>query len=160
MRDLSPPEGVDEKRAARRRQLLAVVNQSAAGQVADDGVQAMNTFYERAFSLLDSPEAREAFNIAAEPKYLRDNYGRHQAGQRLLMARRLVQAGVRLLPKQLNARTLAAAVAKARTMQDGAARIAAAFEASGGSPAVADGMEELLGWNAASKGPERMSHQV
>ena len=45
-----------------------MVNQSAAGQVADDGVQAMNTFYERAFSLLDSPEAREAFNIAAEPK--------------------------------------------------------------------------------------------
>ena len=57
----------------------------------------MNTFYERAYSLVSSQQAREAFNIEAEPATLRDEYGRNTAGQRLLMARRLVAAGVRFV---------------------------------------------------------------
>jgi uncharacterized protein (DUF1501 family) len=60
-------------------------------------VNAMDTFYERAYGLLDSPTAREAFQIDKEDAALRDRYGRNQAGQRLLMARRLVEAGVRLV---------------------------------------------------------------
>jgi uncharacterized protein (DUF1501 family) len=97
VRDLDSPAEVDEQRAAHRREVLAAVNQSASATTSDDGVQAMNTFYERAFSLLDSNEAREAFNINAEPGPLRDRYGRNEAGQRLLMAKRLVKAGVRLV---------------------------------------------------------------
>jgi uncharacterized protein (DUF1501 family) len=57
----------------------------------------MNTFYERAYSLISSQQAREAFNIDAEPAAVRDEYGRNVAGQRLLMARRLVAAGVRFV---------------------------------------------------------------
>ena len=57
----------------------------------------MDTFYERAYSLISSQKAREAFNIEAEPAKLRDEYGRNAAGQRLLMARRLVAAGVRFV---------------------------------------------------------------
>ncbi len=57
----------------------------------------MDTFYEHAHSLISSPEAREAFNLEAEPAKLRDEYGRNQAGQRLLMARRLLTAGVRVV---------------------------------------------------------------
>ena len=57
----------------------------------------MDTFYQRAYSLISSQKAREAFNIAAEPAKVRDEYGRNPAGQRLLMARRLVAAGVRLV---------------------------------------------------------------
>ena len=53
----------------------------------------MNTFYERAYSLISSQEAREAFNIDAETPKLRDEYGRNEAGQRMLMARRLVDGG-------------------------------------------------------------------
>jgi len=60
-------------------------------------VSAMNTFYERAYSLLDTPEAKAAFDIEKEDKKTRDRYGRNQAGQRLLMARRLVEAGTRLV---------------------------------------------------------------
>ncbi len=59
--------------------------------------QAMDTFYQRAYSLISSPKAREAFNIDAEPAAIRDEYGRNEAGQRLLMARRLVAAGVRVV---------------------------------------------------------------
>jgi uncharacterized protein (DUF1501 family) len=57
----------------------------------------MNTFYERAYSLVSSQKAREAFNIEAESNAIRDEYGRNTAGQRLLMARRLVAAGVRFV---------------------------------------------------------------
>ena len=57
----------------------------------------MDTFYERAYSLISSQKAREAFNIDAEPAALRDEYGRNTAGQRMLMARRLVAAGVRFV---------------------------------------------------------------
>ena len=57
----------------------------------------MDTFYQRAYSLISSQKAREAFNINAEPAQLRDEYGRNAAGQRMLMARRLVEAGVRFV---------------------------------------------------------------
>ncbi len=60
----------------------------------------MDTFYERAYSLISSPKAREAFNIDAEPDAIRDEYGRNAAGQRMLMARRLVEAGVRFVSLQ------------------------------------------------------------
>ena len=55
----------------------------------------MNSFYDRAYSLISSPEARAAFDINKEDKKLRDAYGRNQAGQRMLLARRLVESGVR-----------------------------------------------------------------
>ncbi len=57
----------------------------------------MDTFYQRAYSLISSQKAREAFNINAEPAEIRDEYGRNAAGQRMLMARRLVAAGVRFV---------------------------------------------------------------
>ena len=62
-----------------------------------DNLDALNSFYDRAYSLISSPAAREAFNIDAEDGGLRDRYGRNQAGQRMLMARRLVEAGVRFV---------------------------------------------------------------
>ncbi len=50
--------------------------------------------YEQAYNLLASPTAREAFNLEDEPPRVRDRYGRHRSGQALLLARRLVEAGV------------------------------------------------------------------
>ena len=97
VRDLNLPDDVTEERFAKRRAKLAAVNAPYAEETQADSVSAMNTFYERAYSLLDSAAAREAFRIEAEPKKQRDRYGRNQAGQRLLLARRLVQAGVRLV---------------------------------------------------------------
>jgi uncharacterized protein (DUF1501 family) len=57
----------------------------------------MDTFYQQAYSLISSQKAKEAFNINAETAPLRDQYGRSAAGQRMLMARRLVEAGVRFV---------------------------------------------------------------
>ncbi|MEX0792129.1 MAG: DUF1501 domain-containing protein [Pirellulaceae bacterium] len=97
VRDLSLPGGVDDERFYRRRSALEAVNSHFATKTQADNVGAMDTFYERAYSLISSPDAREAFNIDAEPDKIRDEYGRNQAGQRMLMARRLVGAGVRMV---------------------------------------------------------------
>ncbi len=97
VRDLAVTEGIDETRATRRRSMLEAVNEHFIAKEKSDAVGAMNTFYERAFNLISSKPAREAFNIAAEPKELRDAYGRNAAGQRMLMARRLVEAGARFV---------------------------------------------------------------
>lgn len=97
VRDLDLAGGVDEARFLRRKAALERINQRFGSMVSADNVGAMDTFYERAYSLLDSPEARLAFDISKEDNALRDAYGRNQAGQRLLTARRLVEAGCRLV---------------------------------------------------------------
>ncbi|HZL91451.1 MAG TPA: DUF1501 domain-containing protein [Pirellulaceae bacterium] len=95
--DLNLPGDVNDARFTRRRTALEAVNDYFTKKDKSDNVGAMNTFYERAYSLISSPQAREAFNIDAEPANVRDQYGRNVAGQRLLMARRLVAAGVRFV---------------------------------------------------------------
>ena len=97
VQDLSLAGGVDDARFTRRRTALEAVNDYFARKDKSDSVAAMNTFYERAYSLVSSQKAREAFNIEAESNAIRDAYGRNTAGQRLLMARRLVAAGVRFV---------------------------------------------------------------
>ena len=97
VRDLNLPGGIDATRFERRRSALEAVNDHFAKKEKSDSLAAMNTFYDRAYSLISSQAAREAFNIAAEPEAIRDEYGRNEAGQRMLMARRLVAAGVRFV---------------------------------------------------------------
>ncbi len=97
VQDLSLPGGVDTKRFTTRKTMLGAVNDHFAKREKADGVMAMDTFYDRAYSLISSDQAREAFNIKAESEAIRNLYGRNEAGQRMLMARRLVSAGVRLV---------------------------------------------------------------
>jgi uncharacterized protein (DUF1501 family) len=57
----------------------------------------MDAFYQHAYSLISSQKAREAFDLKAEPDTLKDEYGRSAAGQRMLLARRLIEGGVRFV---------------------------------------------------------------
>jgi hypothetical protein len=100
VQDLNLPGGIDDSRFATRRGILESVNEHFRSKEKSDGLAAMDTFYDRAYSLISSEKAREAFNIDAEPAELRDAYGRNPAGQRMLMARRLVEAGVRFVVLQ------------------------------------------------------------
>src|SRR3989440_2896430 len=77
--------------------MLEAVNDHFAKKEKADNLEAMDTFYQRAYSLISSEKAKEAFNINAEPAKVRDEYGRNAAGQRMLLARRLVAAGVRFV---------------------------------------------------------------
>ncbi|HJZ91331.1 MAG TPA: DUF1501 domain-containing protein [Gemmataceae bacterium] len=97
VQDLALPGGVDDKRFTTRKSMLAAVNDHFASKEKSDNIAAMDTFYQQAYSLISSQKAREAFNINAEDAKLRDQYGRNAAGQRMLMARRLVEAGVRFV---------------------------------------------------------------
>jgi len=97
VRDLNLPNGVDDSRFANRRSALEAVNAFFQSREQSDQINAMDSFYESAYKLIASPEAREAFNIEKEDGKLRDAYGRNQAGARMLLARRLVESGVRLV---------------------------------------------------------------
>lgn len=97
VRDLSLPSGVTDERFSRRKSALEAVNEHFLAKDKSDNVGAMNTFYERAYNMISAKEAREAFDIEKEDAKLRDRYGRNTAGQRMLMARRLVAAGVRFV---------------------------------------------------------------
>lgn len=97
VRDLAAPKEIDAKRFERRRSLLSAVDEHFRSLEKSDAIDAMDTFYDAAYNLVSSEKAREAFNLNAEPEKLRDEYGRNAAGQRFLLARRLVEAGTRMV---------------------------------------------------------------
>jgi hypothetical protein len=92
---LDPPPGITSERLRHRRRLLGLNPASALGQV--EPGRSADAIYERAFSLMDSEGVRRAFDLRHEPDSLRDQYGRNHVGQGALLARRLVEAGVRFV---------------------------------------------------------------
>lgn len=91
-----PPADVPSKRLRDRQGLLAGI-ESSAGRSMPQPPGDLAPFRERAVELVTGPEARAAFDLDREPANVRDRYGRHPLGQNLLMARRLIEAGVRLV---------------------------------------------------------------
>jgi hypothetical protein len=97
VRDLNMHDGIAPERFERRRSILNTVDEHFRTVEKSDALTAMDSFYQSAYSLVSSQSAREAFNLAAEPEKIRAEYGAHDAGQRMLMARRLVEGGVRFV---------------------------------------------------------------
>lgn len=95
VRAFDTPTDVSHDRMRQRLTLLQEA-QGRAQRVPGMG-EGMQRFQERAVDLLTGPQARRAFDLDFEPRGLRDRYGRHALGQNLLMARRLIEAGVRLV---------------------------------------------------------------
>lgn len=95
VRDLSSDVSAD--RFERRRSILDTVDSHFRYAETSDNLAAMDTFYQQAFDLISSPKAKGAFDLAKETEAVRNAYGYNQAGQRLLMARRLVESGVRFV---------------------------------------------------------------
>jgi hypothetical protein len=96
VRDVSPARGIDDARVDYRRSLRARVDRflRISDKAAGDPVMALDEYYEQGYNLMSSPGAQKAFDINREDPKLRDAYGRSSFGQRLLLARRLVEAGV------------------------------------------------------------------
>ncbi len=97
VQDLRLPGGVTDNRFSKRRRMLDAVNDYFVSKEKADSLKAVDTFYQRAYSMVSSVKAQEAFNISKEPAKLRDEYGRNTAGARMLLARRLVEAGSRFV---------------------------------------------------------------
>jgi len=95
VRDLNST--VSQERFDKRRSILETVDSHFKYQENSDSLAAMDSFYQKAYDLISSPKAKEAFALDKEPQVMKEAYGLNQAGQRLLMARRLVEAGVRFV---------------------------------------------------------------
>jgi len=95
--DVLPPTTIAADRLDDRRALLARIDrfQKQTERKANRGAESVGVFQRKAFEMLTSAATKEAFDIHREPAKLRDEYGRHSLGQSCLMARRLVEAGVR-----------------------------------------------------------------
>lgn len=96
VRDVALPAGLDDLRFTHRHDLRKMVDrlQRHRDEAAADPVQAFDSFYDQGLQLVTSPEAQRAFEVEREPDRVRDAYGRDSFGQRALLARRLVEAGV------------------------------------------------------------------
>lgn len=92
VRNLTLPSDLPLERVANRRQLVADLDRVRAAN--EHTMRDLNSHQQAAFDLLTGPQARKAFDIAAEPAALREHYGRHTFGQSALLARRLVEHGV------------------------------------------------------------------
>lgn len=97
VRDLHLPGGVDETRFTQRREMRAVVDAHFSALEKSDVLTGMDSFYQRAYAMMSSDKACAAFDLKNEPDHLRDDYGRTAPGQRMLLARRLVESGVRFV---------------------------------------------------------------
>ncbi|MFN0196686.1 MAG: DUF1501 domain-containing protein [Planctomycetaceae bacterium] len=95
VKDLRLTSGISEDRLSLRRKLLSGVERRL--NRAQGRASTMSTYYEKAYTLITSPEVQQAFDITLEPPELRERYGMSQFGQCTLMARRLIEAGCRFV---------------------------------------------------------------
>jgi hypothetical protein len=95
--EIALPSGLTLAEMEHRESLLAHVNSQMTGPPRSNQQHNMTAFYERAFNLLRSDEVRRAFDINQESEPTRERYGRNIHGQSALLARRLVEAGVRFV---------------------------------------------------------------
>jgi hypothetical protein len=98
VRDLILPPGVDDHRFGKRQRIRDAVDAHFRSFVKKaEALGAMDEFYQRAYAMISSPEAREAFDINKESERTKEKYGKNEAGLRFLLARRLVESGVRFV---------------------------------------------------------------
>ncbi len=98
VRDISFPGGVSRERVDRRRQMLARVDELQREiDLQPAAFESLDEHYKTALNMITAPETKRAFEIEQEDPKLRDRYGRHKFGQSCLMARRLIESGVRFV---------------------------------------------------------------
>lgn len=90
------PEDVSIQRLHDRKALLADLDQKFAAAVGERRFGEIDSFYARALDMVRSPAAQKALDLNAEPASLRECYGDHLFSKGCLLARRLIEAGVRL----------------------------------------------------------------
>jgi len=98
VRDISFPSGISRERVDRRRQMLARVDElQRSAETQPVKYNALDEHYKAALNMITAQETKQAFEIETEDPKLRDRYGRHQFGQSCLLARRLIESGVRFV---------------------------------------------------------------
>ncbi len=97
VRDLLPPDTITAIRADRRRNLRDLVDGAIRSFEASPDARLLDRSFDQAYTLISSSKAREAFDLSREPDAVKERYGRNRFGLSCLLARRLVEAGVRFV---------------------------------------------------------------
>ena len=95
--DLLPPDYITAIRADQRRNLRELVDGSVRQFESSPDARLLNSSFDQAYTLISSIKARAAFDLAQEPEAVKDRYGRNRFGLSCLLARRLIEAGVRFV---------------------------------------------------------------
>jgi hypothetical protein len=94
---LSLPSSLPLSRLEKRREIQKLIDEQSRILDYSAEAQGLDAYYKKAMSMLSSPRVRRAFDLSEEAPHLRERYGRHAYGQGCLLARRLVEAGVRFV---------------------------------------------------------------
>ncbi|GIW86310.1 MAG: hypothetical protein KatS3mg108_0634 [Isosphaeraceae bacterium] len=95
--DLLPPDYISAVRENRRRRFREAIDQSIQAFESNPDARLLDANFQQAYALMSSAATREAFDLTQEPDAVRDRYGRTRFGQSCLMARRLIERGVRFV---------------------------------------------------------------
>ena len=95
--ELSLPANLDVGRLQNRRSIQQLINRQTGLLDASAEARGLDQYFERALSMLNSPKIREAFDLSQEPEPARRRYGMTTYGQSCLLARRLVESGVKFV---------------------------------------------------------------
>jgi len=95
--DLLPPDQISVARLDRRKKMREIVEGAATQFEASEDARLLDENFHAAYRLMTSPQAREAFDLSKEPEAVRERYGMNRFGQCCLLARRLVENGVRFV---------------------------------------------------------------
>lgn len=94
---LSLPADVSLDRLGDRRELQQLINRQTRDLESSEAAKGLDAYYDRALGMLHSQKVRQAFDLSKEPDVLREAYGRTTYGQSCLLARRLVESGVKFV---------------------------------------------------------------
>jgi hypothetical protein len=95
--ELSLPAGLSYDRVSQRRELQKLIDAQTRLMDQSAAARGLDAYYEKALAMLHSNRLRDAFNLGAEPTRVREAYGRSTYGQGCLLARRLVETGVKFV---------------------------------------------------------------
>lgn len=95
--ELSLPAGMTPERLANRREMQQFINRQTRLQEYAAAAQGIDAYFDTALSMLSSTQVRDAFDLSRESVEVRNRYGRTTYGQSCLLARRLVEAGVKFV---------------------------------------------------------------
>ncbi len=98
VRDITPPAGITSERVDHRKAILARLDKlQREAELQPEAFDSLDEHYKTAFNMITSPDTKRAFAIDQEKDTLRDAYGRTKFGQSCLLARRLIESGVRFV---------------------------------------------------------------
>ena len=95
--ELTLPSNLSYERMTARRELQKIIDDQSRLLDTSAAAQGLDAYYDKALAMLHSEKLRKAFDLSSEPDALRDAYGRHTYGQSCLLARRLVETGVKFV---------------------------------------------------------------